>query len=185
MQMHNGRPATLDEALESLPPEIEPSRNLWTKIRADIAAESRAPNRSERFGWWGQIAVAAALVIVTATTTYIVTRQSLVSKTTVVAGISPDLLDPVNLDGKALGEQYLRARAELDRMFAERFAALPPATRAKLESNLADLRRAADEIVATLAEHPSDPLLQELLISTRQRELQLLAEVGQLPLPNS
>jgi hypothetical protein len=183
--MHNGRPATLDEALESLPRDIEPSRTVWSKIRAEIAAEAHAPARTGGLGWWGQLGIAAALVLVTATTTYIATRQSILANTSVVVAGAPNLFDPTNLDGKALGEQYLRARADLDRLFAERFAALPPATRAKLESNLADLRRAADEIVATLAEHPSDPLLQELLISTRQRELQLLAEVGQLPLPNS
>lgn len=58
------------------------------------------------------------------------------------------------------------ARAELDKSSKQRIASLPPAARAKVERNLADLRHAADEISATLAEHPSDPLLQELLMST-------------------
>jgi hypothetical protein len=60
-------------------------------------------------------------------------------------------------------------------------AALPPADRAKVEKNLADLRHAADEISATLTQHPSDPLLQDLLMSTYQSELQLLANVSELP----
>ena len=33
----------------------------------------------------------------------------------------------------------------------------------RLQNDLADLRRAANEIAATLAQHPSDPLLQDLL----------------------
>ena len=53
--------------------------------------------------------------------------------------------------------------------------------RALKERNLADLRKAASEISATLAEHPSDPLLQDLLMSTYQRELQLLADVSEVP----
>ena len=64
-------------------------------------------------------------------------------------------------------------------------ASLPPADRAKVERNLADLRRAADELSATLAQHPSDPLLQDLLMSTYQSELQLLANVSELPTASS
>ena len=79
----------------------------------------------------------------------------------------------------------MNARAELDKRFQERLATLPPATRAKLESNLADLRRAAAEISKTLAENPSDPLLQDLLMSTYQSELQLLADVSELPTAGS
>ena len=58
---------------------------------------------------------------------------------------------------------------------------LPPSTQAKLKRNLAELRHAADEISATLAEHPSDPLLQELLVSTYQRELQFMSDVNSIP----
>jgi hypothetical protein len=79
----------------------------------------------------------------------------------------------------------MNARAELDKRFKERVAALPAADRAKVERNLADLRRAADEISATLAQHPSDPLLQDLLMSTYQSELQLLANVSDLPTAGS
>ena len=84
-----------------------------------------------------------------------------------------------------LGAGYMNARAELDKRFQERLASLPPAARVKVESNLADLRRAAAEISRTLAENPSDPLLQDLLISTYQSELQLLADVSELPTAGS
>jgi hypothetical protein len=46
--------------------------------------------------------------------------------------------------------------------------------------NLNDIRVAAREIADTLAEHPSDPLLQELLMSTYQSELRLLSDVTQM-----
>ena len=59
-------------------------------------------------------------------------------------------------------------------------ATLPPATRAKLENDLADLRRAANEIASTLAQHPSDPLLQDLLLSTYRSELKLFADVNEM-----
>jgi len=64
-------------------------------------------------------------------------------------------------------------------------SSLPAADRAKVQKNLEDLRHAADEISATLKQHPSDPLLQDLLMSTYQSELQLLANVSDLPTAGS
>ena len=68
---------------------------------------------------------------------------------------------------------------------AARLASLPVATRAKIESNLADLRRAENEIVASLAQNPSDALLHELLMSTYQSEAQLLADLSDIPTAQS
>jgi hypothetical protein len=62
-------------------------------------------------------------------------------------------------------------------------AELPPVTRARLERDLADLRRAASQVAATLGEHPSDPLLQQLLLSTYQSELALLGSLNTLSTP--
>ena len=62
----------------------------------------------------------------------------------------------------------------------QRIAALPASARAKLEFNLGEMRRAADEINAALAEQPGDPLLEELLLKTYQDELAVLANVNQL-----
>jgi hypothetical protein len=92
---------------------------------------------------------------------------------------------PVAFGPEVLGAEYLNARADLDRAFEQRIASLPPATRTKLQRDLADLRQAAQEISNTLAQHPSDPLLQELLMSTYQRELQLLADVNNMTTANS
>jgi len=171
--------AAMDNALHRLPREIEPSRDLWPGIRAVIEStpvSARAPRRAG-FGWWGQIAAGIALIVVSSAATHLVTRQpSQAPTTTTVASASYDA---------DIAAEYLRARAELDRQFAERIGKLPPATRAKLVSNLADVRRAADEILANLATHPSDPLLYELLISTYQSEAQLLASAEALTVPLS
>jgi hypothetical protein len=57
---------------------------------------------------------------------------------------------------------------------------MPPSARAKLEFNLGEMRRAADEINAALAAQPGDPLLEELLLKTYQDELAVLSNVNQL-----
>ena len=75
-----------------------------------------------------------------------------------------------------LGADYMKARAELDKRVPA--SASPRCRRRRAPSSNAILRICAArpaEISATLAEHPSDPLLQDLLMSTYQSELQLLA----------
>jgi hypothetical protein len=177
----------LDEALAALPTSVAPERDLWPQIRAEIAQMPIAAPASRVQSTWFRLAAAVLLVLATSFVTYYVTRQSLqqqIVRTAPEAAPAPQLTgQPASFTfgRERLGAGYMNARAELDKRFRERLAALPPADRAKVEKSLADLRHAADEISATLAQHPSDPLLQDLLMSTYQSELQLLANVSDLP----
>jgi len=166
-----GDKSTLDRALASLPRDIEPTRDLWPGIRAAMEAEPIVINRKPAIGLFTRIAAGFVLLAATSATTYFVTRHAMQPGTATFAAT----------DGNAVIEEYLRSRADLDRLFAERLASLPPTTRAKIESNLADLRRAENEIVASLAKNPSDALLHELLMSTYQSEAQLLADLSDMP----
>ena len=181
----------LDEALASLPESIAPQRDLWPQIRAEIEQTPIAAPKSVVQSNWFRLAAAVLLVLATSFVTYYVTRQSMQQQ---VAQVTPEAAPAPQLTGQPasftfgrerLGAGYMNARAELDKRFQQRLAALPPADRAKVEKNLADLRHAADEISATLTQHPSDPLLQDLLMSTYQSELQLLANVSDLPTAGS
>ena len=80
----------------------------------------------------------------------------------------------------SLDPEYVAARRLLTRTLDRRIAALSPSARARLEFNLGEMRRAADEINAALAEQPGDPLLEELLLKTYQDELAVLSNVSQL-----
>lgn len=164
-------PVRLDQLLAALPREAAPSRDFWPEIRHAV----QLPVPLQRLPFLGQLAAGFALVLLTATVTHFVTRQSAIEEAQLEARTA--------VEADVIAAEYLRARTELDRVFAARVAFLPPATRAKLEGDLADLRRAADELATTLAQHPSDPLLQDLLLSTRHRELQLLADVSQIADP--
>jgi len=177
----------LDEALAALPENVAPERDLWPQIRAEIEQIPIAAPASPLQSNWFRLAAAVLLVLATSFVTYYVTRQSMQPQfvqTAPEAAPAPQLTgQPASFTfgGERLGTGYMNARAELDKRFQQSLAALPPADRAKVEKNLADLRHAADEISATLAQHPSDPLLQDLLMSTYQRELQLLADVSEVP----
>jgi hypothetical protein len=135
---------------------------------------------------WLQLAAGVLLIVGTSVTTYLVTRESMQEQIATAPQAAPSPLAAATpasfgFGRETLGADYLKARADLNKAFSERLAALPPSARANVERNLADLRRAADEISTTLSQHPSDPLLQDLLMSTYQRELQLLADVSELP----
>lgn len=181
----------LDRALGSLPEDVAPEHDLWPQIRAEIEKTPIvAPARREQATWF-RLAATVLLVLATSLVTYYVTRQSMqspVAQNTPEALPAPQVISQpagFSFGSEQLGAGYVNARAELDKRFQERIAALPAADRAKVERSLADLRRAADEISATLAKNPSDPLLQDLLMSTYQSELQLLANVSELPTAGS
>jgi hypothetical protein len=186
----------LSQMLASLPKDVQPERDLWQGIRAEIGktpiATDSAPVVHFSSTRWFQIAAGVLLVLATSFTTFVITRNSVEKdaavqiaraqqQAPVPTATAPLNAMPASFGTEALGADYLKARSELDQRFAERMKTLPPSTRAKLERNLADLRHAANEISATLAENPSDPLLQDLLMSTYQRELQLLADVSEMP----
>lgn len=182
---------SLDELLASVPRDVRPERDLWPDIRAEIAktpivtdaAPAAAHFSSSR---WFQLAAGLLLVLATSFTTFVITRQSMEKDAAMQIANQPvptPALNamPVSFGPEIMGAEYLQVRSELNQRFEQRLKMLPPAARIKVERNLADLRKAANEIAATLAEHPSDPLLQDLLMSTYQRELQLLADVSEVP----
>jgi hypothetical protein len=183
---------SLDELLASVPRDVPPERDLWQGIQAEISktpiVTDSAPVVHFASSRWFQIAAGLLLVLATSFTTFVITRHSMEQDAAMQVANQPvptPALNamPASFGPEMLGAEYLQARSELNQRFQERLKTLPPTTRAKLEANLADLRKAANEISQTLADNPSDPLLQDLLMSTYQRELQLLADVSDVPLP--
>jgi hypothetical protein len=182
--------ARLDAQLRELPLEVPPGRDLWPDIAARIDERmSPATPAARRPAWLWQ--VAAALVLVAGSsllTASLLDRDRLLQQS--AAHITPTNAIP-GLDGAVtmpaafgpagqLDPEYIATRGQLTQMLDRRIGALPPAARAKLEFNLGEMRRAADEINAALDEQPGDPLLEELLLKTYQDELAVLANVSQL-----
>lgn len=167
----------LDAALDALPRGVEPERDLWPSIEAQLEP------RGERAGrrWFWPAAAAVLLVVGSSLITAVLLRRDepLVARQAPASG-------PVNYaaaafgPGQTLDPTYAAAREELASRLSARIDRLPPDARRKLERNLAELRRASAEINAALELSPGDPLLEELLLSTYQEELAVLASVNQL-----
>lgn len=182
--------ARLDARLRELPLEVAPGRDLWPDIAARI--EARAPPvapTTRRPAWLWQAAAAVVLVAGSSLlTANLLDRTRPVQQSAApvvpVSGVAasgaaltmPAAFGPAG----QLDPEYLAARSQLIQVLDRRIAALPPSARAKLEFNLGEMRRAADEINAALAEQPGDPLLEELLLKTYQDELAVLSYVSQL-----
>jgi hypothetical protein len=186
-----GAVARIDSRLRELPREIEPGRDLWPGIAARIDERAAPAPASEprRSAWFWQAAAAVALVAASSLlTATLLDRDRPAGQAVVTAAPS----NPVATSQDAVGMQaafgpagtldpeYLAARKQLTQMLEQRITTLPPSARAKLEFNLGEMRRAADEINAALAAQPGDPLLEELLLKTYQDELAVLSNVSQL-----
>jgi hypothetical protein len=156
---------TLDELLEMMPRSVAPPGELWSGIAREIA---RAPRRSSRFAIAASVAVAClagALVWVVLHAPSTPPRGSTTARSTFESFNEPR--DPA----------YVAARANLENSFRERLAALDPRTRATIESNLALIRQAHEDIRRALADQPANPVLEHLFESTWHDEFDLYDSV--------
>jgi hypothetical protein len=156
---------TLDDLLEVMPRNIAPPRALWPGIEREIA---RAPRRSKRFAIAASVAVAClagALVWVVLHAPSTPSPGSTTAQSTSESFNEPR--DPA----------YVAARANLERSFRERLVTLDPRTRATIESNLALIRRAHEDIRRALADQPTSPVLEHLFESTWHDEFDLYDSV--------
>jgi hypothetical protein len=167
----------LDASLESLERDVEPRRDLWPDIESRLEPRSRPRARA----WAWQAAAAVVLVAVSSlVTATLVRRPGAPVARTHAPAIAAPVVPATFASPYPLNADYEAARRQLGADLEQRLATLPPSARQKLESNLAEMRRAAEEINAALAREPGDPLLEELLLNTYQDELGVLASVKQM-----
>jgi hypothetical protein len=166
----------IDSILRSVPRDIEPQHDLWPTIEARLGSQ---PGR-RRPAWAWQAAAAVILVAASSLITANLLRRAnspteQAAVTTAVPAVRAAFGQP-----SGLGAGYESARQELAADLEQRMSTMPESARQKLLANLAEMRRAADEINAALALQPGDPLLEELLLNTYQDELGVIASVNQL-----
>lgn len=173
----------LDELLARVPRDVKPERDLWSGIHAQIASSAESEVRKHSFRGVWQIAASVLLVVASSATTYFIMREHNSQPVQAQTEMPTPALSamPAKFGMQELGADYQKTHAALEAQFEQRIATLPPLTQAKLRRNLAELRRAAHDIAQTLAQQPSNTLLQELLMSTYQSELQLLTQVNEMP----
>lgn len=165
---------TLDEALAALPRELDPPRDLWRDIEAQL--EPRRPTgRQPR--WPTLMALAASLGVVAVAGVLAFQHWALPGgpqAPAVVANGTPEPWLPAEF--LAAEAAYRQVRAERVSALEARLDALPAETRAVVERSLATIAEAQAELRAALAEAPTDPVLQGLLLTVYSQEMAILGQ---------
>jgi hypothetical protein len=173
--------------LRELPQSIEPPRDLWPRIEAQLedrasvagrgpAMPRRRPGQALR--WLAAAAMLASLAVGvwigrSLMPSAVGTGTTTAMKMPVVPGLAPTTLDT----DYVRDPRYARQRTELVRALQERLAALPAPARAKVSASLAAIEKAKKDLEQALGHDPSNALLQELLINTYQDEMRVLTDV--------
>jgi hypothetical protein len=160
---------SLDEQLARLPRALPPARDLWPAIEA-----ATRPRRSLR--WPVRLAAGLLIAAVSAALTWNLVRQQPLAGpfaqpeargALVAASFQPPQ-----------DQAYRAAHAALEKTFRERLSLLAPRTRARIEADLETIRKANADIRAALQQDPASPVLQRLLESTWQQEIDLYRSVA-------
>jgi hypothetical protein len=152
-------------SLAELPQGIEPPRDLWPAIAAQIAGEQRRPAAQPRWQW----ALAAGLAALTIGV--LLGRVSMAPQPDMTAS-SADIARGALFDAK-----FVAQRNQLRASVLQKVAALPPAERDKLLRSVTALRRAVEDIQGALGRDPGNALLQELLVNACQDEMNNLSDI--------
>jgi hypothetical protein len=167
----NERPDSLDRLIANLPREIAPPANLWPRVAARL---SRKPRYAPPMALAAGIALAAAC-LASLFTWAVLQGPSVPRVIQTVAAVSSfeEPKDP----------KYVLARDSVEKTFRERLALLEPGTRAKIESSLADIQKAREDIRKALAADPQSAVLEQLWASTLHDEFDLYDRVVQATQP--
>jgi len=193
--MNQRRFDSLDDALESVRREIQPTRDLWPGIVQELGQSSErtasAPTdlagvraarsaRALRVRWPLALAASLGAVGLVAALYWSVIHQRS-APGLMAQGASPAIAGHalVNFGPPQNDADYVAANAGLERTFNERLKLLAPATRVRVQADLETIRRANADLRSALAQDPASPLLLQLLHSTWQQEIDLYTSVAQ------
>ncbi len=154
---------SLDAELAKLSRDVVPPRNLWPAIARGIAQRPRtAP--------WFAFAAASTVICFAGALAWVVLRDRQVSISAPPVDYAATFADPKD-------PRYIAARDELEQTFRERLALLDPNTRMQIESNLAMIQQAREDIRKALTAQPQSPVLEQLLESAWHDEFDLYDDV--------
>ncbi len=170
----------LRERVAELPRSLEPPRDLWPEIEAQIAAQRVV---RVRFGRRALMAAAAAVLVVSLVgAAYLVGRRQAISAVNVSPVPPPAASGILAASFAEIGvHDYHAVRQQLLDVLERRRDELSPATLDVVLSNLRLIDEAMDEIANALGEDPGNELLMRQLVSTYRQQVNLLERAAILP----
>ena len=155
--MSNTSDGQLDALLARLGRDIAPAQDLWPGIEAQVSVQQVRRQQPWR--------LAAGIAAATACATIAL----------FVAGRQTHQPDAAEVPEDAA---YLSARADLEQSYRAQLQQLAPDTRLQVERDLDVIRKARADIRHALASDPGSPLLNELLTTTWQQQIDLYRDVA-------
>jgi hypothetical protein len=180
MNSDESRPDGKVRSLRDLPDAIEPRRDLWPDIAAQLAKEAAPAPARTRWMRWQTAGMAAGLAAAVVVGILIGRGTAPVPWRT---GPTTATLTPA--PAYIHDARYTHERAEALRNFNARLATLPPGTRAKVLTSLQTIEHSIKDIQDALGRDPSNALLQDLLVDTYQDEMRVLTTVDENAPPNA
>jgi hypothetical protein len=185
--MNDPMQKSLDDLLADLPRDMPPPPYLWPGIARRLPQRRRRTNPVLLAAAAGLACacLASALtwavlhgrpMVPAAQPTLLATQPPAQVPAQPPATRAPSLDEPQNAS-------YVAARDSLELNFRRQLALLDPATRAKIEANLAIIRQAHEDIRKALASDPASPVLEQLWQSTWHDEIDLYEHVVQATQP--
>ncbi len=169
------------ERVAALPRSVEPPRDLWPEIEAQIGA---AKVVRAAFGRRRALMAAAAVVLITSSvvTAYLVGRRQATSVVVVTPVSRPDTSGVLAASFAEIGvHDYQVTRQHLLDVVEGRRGELSPATMEVVLTNLRLIDEAMDEIANALGEDPGNELLTRQLVSAYRQQINLLERAAILP----
>ncbi|HWZ62110.1 MAG TPA: hypothetical protein VNX02_03755 [Steroidobacteraceae bacterium] len=168
--------------LRDLPRSIEPKRDLWPQIEAQLAAPAPAVAPAPATGaprarspaplhWLAAAAMVASLAV-----------GVWIGRSALPGAAPPSSASDTRSSGAVpvtwvSDPRYQRQHEALLQSLNTQLAALPPASRAKVLTSLATIHEAKRQLEDELGKDPGNALLQELLVNTYQDEMRVLTDV--------
>jgi hypothetical protein len=183
-------------ALNELPQDIAPTRDLWPGIAAAIANDTAAagesalqlPVRRQAQRRLPRLALGLAASVALLAVGVWLGRNMLPGQadgSTMLAQTTPTPAagaTPAPLTMAASFELDPASRTERQRRLgalAGQLAALPPETQAKVKASIAAIEKGVLDIQTALGRDPGNLLLQEMLVNSYQEEMRVLGAVDE------
>jgi hypothetical protein len=171
----------LRDLAAALPHSLEPSRDLWPGIEAQI---SEAKVVRGRFGRRALLAAAAAVVVVSSVVTaYFIGRSQAVvvrAESPAVVEIGPSEVLLASFEGLGVNN-YLDTRTELLDALQARKHELSDETMDVVMENLLLIDQAMDRIAEALGKDPENEFLMKQLAGAYRRQIDLLQRAVRMP----
>ena len=167
-----GEESALVRRLGALPREIEPARDLWPAVEARIAPPANASTHTAS----ARLARAAAFALTIAGAAMAGTwlGYDYASHRTALAHRAP----AQGVEVERLELAFAAARENYLRQLALEGEHLDAPEREALRTQLAVIDRAVHQLRDAMAADPGNPLYIESLLMTREREMEMLADIS-------